>query len=226
MPRPLACVRLRASEPLRPHKPSAAREAMARQLHDREVMTRIPAPVLGETRAPTRWPRALEAVSEVMNRDPITIAGSTPAAEAFLLARRRDVHYLLVTEDETLVGVICTCDLLGTTSNALTSSRMKAPWPTITSGATQMEAALLMRENRIGCLPVVQDDELCGVVTRFDLRDSSFDRSADLDGWYCDCCGESAHVVPHPRMDSLSLCSDCLERARRPFEGEDVGIVD
>jgi CBS domain-containing protein len=48
---------------------------------------------------------------------------------------------------------------------------MTRPVITISSGASVKEAARLMAENKIGCLPVVKDKEFVGIVTETDILD-------------------------------------------------------
>jgi CBS domain-containing protein len=40
---------------------------------------------------------------------------------------------------------------------------------TISPSATILDAISIMRDNRIGCLPVVQENELVGVITEMDF---------------------------------------------------------
>ena len=46
---------------------------------------------------------------------------------------------------------------------------MSTPPITIDPGATIQLAARLMADHRIGCLPVVEDDRLLGIVTETDV---------------------------------------------------------
>jgi CBS domain-containing protein len=46
---------------------------------------------------------------------------------------------------------------------------MTRPVITISPGASVKEAARLMAENKIGCLPVVKDKEFVGIVTETDV---------------------------------------------------------
>jgi CBS domain-containing protein len=40
---------------------------------------------------------------------------------------------------------------------------------TISPGATVQTAAKVMRENKIGCLPVVAEERLIGIITAYDV---------------------------------------------------------
>jgi CBS domain-containing protein len=44
---------------------------------------------------------------------------------------------------------------------------------TVTPSTPTLEAMELMRENRVGCLPVVEGDQLVGIVTSYDFLDAS-----------------------------------------------------
>jgi acetoin utilization protein AcuB len=83
------------------------------------------------------------------------------------------------------VGVVSERDLLRASLSNLTSFGpeqrraflhvveiarvMSAPPIVIGPGGTVQDAALLMAEHKIGCLPVVEDDELMGLVTETDI---------------------------------------------------------
>ncbi len=46
---------------------------------------------------------------------------------------------------------------------------MRSPVITIGPGATVQEAARIMRSRKIGCLPVIEDKKLVGIITDYDL---------------------------------------------------------
>ena len=42
----------------------------------------------------------------------------------------------------------------------------------------------------------------------------------------CACCGERDNVVPHPRMELVLICTDCLEGSMLPVELFELGVGD
>ena len=50
---------------------------------------------------------------------------------------------------------------------------MKRDLITVPPDATTLEAVKLMRKNRIGCLPVVKDGRIVGIITLFDILNLS-----------------------------------------------------
>ena len=56
----------------------------------------------------------LIAVRQIMNPDPVSVAPTTPVAEAVELMRRRRIGSLPVVENERLVGIITVYDFLET----------------------------------------------------------------------------------------------------------------
>ena len=95
------------------------------------------------------------------------------------------VRHMPVVTGGTLVGVVTERDLLRASLSALSgagslerraflhaveiSRVMSHPPITIHPDASVEEAALMMAERKIGCLPVVEGEELVGMVTETDL---------------------------------------------------------
>jgi len=48
-------------------------------------------------------------------------------------------------------------------------SVMRSPVITIDPGATVQEAARILRSRKIGCLPVIEDKKLVGIITDYDI---------------------------------------------------------
>ena len=44
---------------------------------------------------------------------------------------------------------------------------------TVSPSTSSLEAIELMRQNRVGCLPVVDNDQLVGIVTSYDFLEAS-----------------------------------------------------
>ncbi|HXU72304.1 MAG TPA: CBS domain-containing protein [Polyangia bacterium] len=98
----------------------------------------------------------------------MAVAPSRRCAEADRVAAREGVHRLLVVEQDRLVGIVCRCDLQRALSEPV-DTVMQREIAIIDSAATLGEAAAMMRELGVGCLPVARDRRLVGIITRGDL---------------------------------------------------------
>lgn len=114
-------------------------------------------------------------VEEIMTRSLITVTPETTVAEARELTRQHRIRHLPVLHDGTLTGIISDRDLreAGATCGGEASQSIGRFIKTavITTHPLEQigEAAYLMAENKIGCLPVVQNNHLIGIVTETDL---------------------------------------------------------
>jgi CBS domain-containing membrane protein len=125
-------------------------------------------------------------VAHLMTRGVFTLVAtqSLPLAES-LMGMHRVRHVPVVDDTGALVGLVTHRDLLRAKISELApltaderSSRelvlpvsrvmQTAVW-TIGSDALALTAARIMRDHRIGCLPVVDDGRLVGIVTEADL---------------------------------------------------------
>ena len=120
-------------------------------------------------------------VSDSMTREVVTVAPGATAAEALALCRERRIRHLPVVEGGRLVGLISDRDLRSATP-ALGDPDRTAALEGITVGDEMARevvtarpddpvehAAMAMYEKRIGCLPVVDGDELVGILTASDV---------------------------------------------------------
>lgn len=94
----------------------------------------------------------------------------------------RHIRHVPVEDNEgRLVGLVSHRALLklltkgGTAPEAAVSVReIMTPEPlTVSSTTPTLEALELMQRNRVGCLPVVDDGRLVGIVTSYDFLDAS-----------------------------------------------------
>lgn len=113
---------------------------------------------------------------DVMSVDVITIEPDAPASLARATMRRHRIRHLVVVEGERLVGIVSERDLGGTRGAASRRDRavrdLMAADPVSASPATTLrQAANLMRGRTVGCLLVVEDGRVVGIVTTTDLLD-------------------------------------------------------
>lgn len=126
-------------------------------------------------------------VKDCMTRHPIMISPETPAAEAQKIIAENKVRHLPVIEDgKRLVGLITRSrlalkpDMLASL-NVWEITRLLADVKvkqlmvkagdiiTITPERTIERAAQIMAQHKIGCLPVIEDDVVIGILSEVDL---------------------------------------------------------
>lgn len=120
-------------------------------------------------------------VRDSMTREVVTVGPETTAAEALALCRENGIRHLPVLEGGRLVGVISDRDLrsatpaLGDPSRAEALQKIQVGDEMIRDVETARpedpieDAASEMYEKRIGCLPVVDGEELVGIITTSDV---------------------------------------------------------
>lgn len=125
-------------------------------------------------------------VKDVMTENPVTIHGDASVLDAKELMAKKGVKKLpVVDKNGTLVGILTTADLAKASPSAATSldvfelgyllsklsveKTMVKSVKTTNSLQTVEEAARLMNDYGISCLPVVKDEILIGIVTESDL---------------------------------------------------------
>ncbi len=108
----------------------------------------------------------MEPLGKVMRRGVVGVSPSTGAREAEAMALAKGVDHLLVFDWEHLVGVASLSALRQAGQAATVSDCMVVPVATISASASVEQAADLMRESELTCLPVVAGGLILGVVTR------------------------------------------------------------
>ncbi len=120
-------------------------------------------------------------VKDIMKRPVITIGPQATLREAHQLMWERGIRHLPVLDEGRLVGIITDRDIRLATSvlrpNPLSCDAriyevMKRPVLTADPLDPVEDAARLMREEKVGCLPVVEGKELVGIITGIDLLDA------------------------------------------------------
>ena len=124
-------------------------------------------------------------VKDRMTSDPITITPDTSFPDAFRIIREKGIRYLPVVDKRgRLTGIVTQTDLLHASPSSATTLAvfemnyllahlkvqevMSSPI-TVADDMPLEEAARLMVEQRIGCLPVMRDGDLVGVITETDI---------------------------------------------------------
>jgi acetoin utilization protein AcuB len=110
-------------------------------------------------------------LSEIMSSPVTAVSPGESAERAWTRMRIENIHHLIVMERGDVVGVVSERELADESdrTDATVGDRMLGRVVTATSHTTVKDAANLMRGHAAGCLPVVDDGKLVGVITISDL---------------------------------------------------------
>lgn len=124
-------------------------------------------------------------VGQVMARNVITVTPHTSHRDALELMRQHKIRRLPVLDGSRLVGIVSEKDLLTTAPSPATTLSiyeiytlldkltlnkiMTHPVVTIGPDCPIQDAARIMTERKIGCLPIMRGDDLVGIVTETDI---------------------------------------------------------
>lgn len=125
-------------------------------------------------------------VKDRMTLNPLTITPDTSFPEAFRIIREERFRHLPVIDKKgKLVGIIAQTDLLHASPSSATtlsvfemnyllanlhvSEVMSSPPITVSEDVPLEEAARILVEKKIGCLPVTRDRDLVGMITETDF---------------------------------------------------------
>lgn len=115
-------------------------------------------------------------VAEIMSTHVRTVGPAASAELAWDRMSLHRIHHLVVVRDGEIVGVVTDRDLGGRRGRDVRDGRsvrdlMTPAVTTATPDTTIREAANLMRGHGAGCLPVLENGRLVGIVTVWDLLD-------------------------------------------------------
>ena len=123
-------------------------------------------------------------VKDSMSREIVTLAPDETAGTALALCRERRIRHLPVLQEGRIVGIVSDRDLRSSTPALGDPARATALQEILVEDVMGSDvvsalpddpieqAANTMRDRRIGCLPVVEDDELIGILTASDVMDA------------------------------------------------------
>ena len=120
-------------------------------------------------------------VRDIMRSPVVGVSPATTLQDAYRTMREKGFRHLVVLDGERLAGVVTDRDL-----RLATSALAPVPFPADSSVSAIMcrepltanaedaveDAARVMRERKIGCLPVVDDGRVIGIITGIDLLDA------------------------------------------------------
>ncbi len=111
-------------------------------------------------------------VSEVMTRGVASVSADGSAEGALRQMKTKRIHHLVATRDGKVVGVVSSRDLesLGSSRQIqVVADVMSSPAVTAAPDMTLRKAANLLRGRTIGCLLVMDEGKLVGILTITDV---------------------------------------------------------
>ncbi len=125
------------------------------------------------------------SVAEIMTREPYTQGPDDTQADARkLMAEHHIRHIPIVSGDSTLVGLVSQRDVLAAEDSSVLnepgqpgsreayvalSSIMTSPVQTVDEHAGLRGTAMHLQKNKMGCLPVLNEGRLVGIITDSDF---------------------------------------------------------
>jgi CBS domain-containing protein len=129
------------------------------------------------------WRQSYQTVGQFMATDLFTVRPDDLVDLAASVMDWRHIRHVPVEDEEgRLVGLVTHRALLRLLSRGRQTQNsnplmvreiMKTDPVTVSSTTPTLEALELMRGNKVGCLPVVDDGQLVGIVTSYDFLDAS-----------------------------------------------------
>jgi CBS domain-containing membrane protein len=121
-------------------------------------------------------------IEAIMSTNLITVPPSATLAEARTLIQDNRIHHLPVLDNGTLVGLVTLTNVLAATDSFLRDDRsrihaneiivsdvMVKDVATVSVNASLRQAALFLEKHKIGCLPVMDNGDLVGIITDTDF---------------------------------------------------------
>lgn len=169
-------------------------------------------------------------VAEIMGTELFTLTPDTGVAAALRLAATKRITHFLVIDDGNLTGIVCQSDLAQARKDNMVADCMSTPVLCISPETTIEEAAGIMQENAVGCLPVVTGTFLVGMVTREVVGtppvevtelDVIEEEKPEPEPTECAACGSKRKVRRDLRCSLIPLCETCARvvPADEPMKG-------
>jgi len=136
-------------------------------------------------------------VKNYMKRDPVTVKKDDSFRYALKLIRKEGIRHLPVLDGKTLVGIVTDRDLRQAAPSPATTLEvhelnyllerlkieaiMTKKVITVAPMTSLRDAAKLLFAHKIGCLPVVEHEELVGIITEGDILRAYVQREESLE---------------------------------------------
>ena len=122
------------------------------------------------------------SIEAIMSINLVTVPPTATLAEARTVMQEERIHHLPVTEGGSLIGLVTLTNVLAATDSFLRDDRnrihaneiivkdvMVKDVATVDVNASLRQAALFLEKHQIGCLPVMDDNKLVGIITETDF---------------------------------------------------------
>ena len=136
-----------------------------------------------ETSETDKWEHGYRTVGQFMSTDLFTVQPDDLIDLAASVMDWRHIRHVPVENQQgRLVGLVTHRNLLRLVSHGIrekdlsvitVNEIMVANPVTVTPSTPTLKAIEMMREQRVGCLPVVENDQLVGIVTSYDFLDAA-----------------------------------------------------
>jgi predicted transcriptional regulator len=161
----------------------------------------------------------MPTVADIMTSERLlTVTPDASVGDASRIAIGAHVSHLPVTQGGALVGIVCLCDFEHVHAGSLVSECMNARPITVGPNTPASMTAELMSERDIGCVLVVVERSLRGIVTLRDLHRAGV---VDEGPGTCASCGSEDHVRCLRRGGVAGYCLECMRRSLPP--GYEIG---
>jgi predicted transcriptional regulator len=117
-------------------------------------------------------------IDEFMTTEPCTLRDTNTINEARQIMTEKHIRHIPITNSENhVLGLVTQRDILAATEPALNDAKAKTSLSEIMIQNVSVvhpsdslrQAALYLQEHKYGCLPVVSDDALVGIITDSDF---------------------------------------------------------
>lgn len=152
-------------------------------------------------------------VSDVMTQDLVTLPVDASVAMGLTRAQEHDLHHVLITTDDRLVGIACVCELRDQPRDTPLGKCVSRPPEVIAPDQSLDQAAERFVAKRVSCFPVCDGEKLVGVITRSDLRRNMVSGEKLPATFACAFCGSTRHVRPLHGDEALASCLECADRS-------------
>ena len=108
-------------------------------------------------------------IQDVMTKNVVSVPKEMAVSMARTRLRNEEIDHLVIVDGKRVVGVVSSKDMLRADDDKPLSAVMNRLVVTIAPDATLRRAAGIMRGRAVGCLPVIDEGRLVGIVTTSDL---------------------------------------------------------
>jgi CBS domain-containing protein len=176
----------------------------------------------------TRLERGAVSVVDVMGTEIFTLTPDTSVVAARRVAVRKGIDHLLVLDGGVLAGIVCKEDLRSDDAGARVADCMSTPVLCVGPDTTVADAAEIMVDQGVSCLPVVVGTSLVGIITRASLARLGIGTPPSAPatkrrerggqgsgGGRCLACGGAGDVQARSNARDIPLCIGCACRVGR-----------